>query len=108
VEEDVHVSCRAWDEQVDRSYRFEAPRYETSGTACESASQNLHQKKADKNSEGVTIVKVTEVYDAARVPNAGKLIPTAQERRKRRNQTGFASVSQPGILACCPWPASLI
>lgn len=73
----MHVSFREWDEQVDRSPGSRAPRYETSGTACELANQNLHKKKPDKNFEGVTFVKIIEVCDASCGPNARKLITTA-------------------------------
>jgi predicted pyridoxine 5'-phosphate oxidase superfamily flavin-nucleotide-binding protein len=77
VEENGHVSFCVWDEQADRSYKFKgAARYETSGTAYELANQNLHKKKPDKNFKGVIAVKITEVYDASRGPNAGRLIAT--------------------------------
>ena len=78
VVEDGHVSFCVWDEQADCSYKFRgAARYETSGAAYELANQNLHQKKPNKDFRGVIVLKITEVYDASRGPNAGKLIATA-------------------------------
>jgi predicted pyridoxine 5'-phosphate oxidase superfamily flavin-nucleotide-binding protein len=77
VVENGCVSFCVWDEQTDRSYKFKGTaRYETSGPAYDLANQNLHQKKTDKNFKGVIVVKIDEVYDAARGPNAGKLIAT--------------------------------
>jgi predicted pyridoxine 5'-phosphate oxidase superfamily flavin-nucleotide-binding protein len=78
VVETGRVSFCVWDEPADRSYKFKGTaRYETSGAAYELANQKLHQKKPDKNFKGVIVVKTTEVYDASRGPNAGKLIATA-------------------------------
>jgi predicted pyridoxine 5'-phosphate oxidase superfamily flavin-nucleotide-binding protein len=78
VEENTHVSLCVWDEKQDRSYKLKgAARYETSGPAYELANDNLHQKKPDKNFKGVVRIKVTEVYDASRGPNAGALIAGA-------------------------------
>ena len=42
--------------------------------ASEFANGNLHKNKPGKNFKGVVIIKVTEVYDASRGENAGKLI----------------------------------
>jgi predicted pyridoxine 5'-phosphate oxidase superfamily flavin-nucleotide-binding protein len=80
VEDTGQVSFCVWDEQADRSYKFKGvARYETSGAAYELANENLHRKKPDKNFKGVIVVKITEVYDASRGPNAGRLIADAQE-----------------------------
>ncbi|MBN1362796.1 MAG: pyridoxamine 5'-phosphate oxidase family protein [Sedimentisphaerales bacterium] len=79
VEETGQVSFCVWDEQADRSYKFKGTaRYETSGAAYELANSALHEKKPDKNFKGVIVVRITEVYDASRGPNAGKLIATSQ------------------------------
>jgi len=48
--------------------------YETSGPAYDMANEKLHSKKPDKDFKGVVVMKVTEVYDATRGPDAGKLI----------------------------------
>ena len=78
VRENGRVSFCVWDEQADRSYKFKGmARYETAGVAYELANQNLHQKKPDKDFKGVIVVTITEVYDASRGPNAGKLLADA-------------------------------
>ena len=75
VEENGQVSFCVWDEQADRSYKFKGTaRYENRGPAYELANTKLHEKKPDKNFKGVVVIKITEVYDASRGPNAGKLI----------------------------------
>jgi predicted pyridoxine 5'-phosphate oxidase superfamily flavin-nucleotide-binding protein len=80
VEESGQVSFCVWDEQADRSYKFKGTaRYDTSGAAYESANRKLHEKKPDKNFKGVIVVKIAEVYDASRGPNAGRLIADSRE-----------------------------
>jgi len=75
VQENGYASFCVWDEETDRSYKFKGTaKYETSGEAYEFANANLHKKKPDKNFKGVVVVKITEVYDASRGPNAGRLI----------------------------------
>jgi hypothetical protein len=75
VQENGHASFCVWDEGTDRSYKFiGTAKYETSGKAYEFANNNLHKTKPDKNFKGVVVIKVTEVYDASRGENAGKLI----------------------------------
>jgi predicted pyridoxine 5'-phosphate oxidase superfamily flavin-nucleotide-binding protein len=75
VQENGYASFCIWDEDTDRSYKFiGAAKYETSGEAYEFANANLHKKKPDKNFKGVVVIKVTEIYDASRGENAGKLI----------------------------------
>jgi predicted pyridoxine 5'-phosphate oxidase superfamily flavin-nucleotide-binding protein len=75
VKENGYASFCVWDENTDQSYKFiGAAKYETSGKAFEFANANLHKKKPDKNFKGVVVVKVTEIYDASRGENAGKLI----------------------------------
>jgi predicted pyridoxine 5'-phosphate oxidase superfamily flavin-nucleotide-binding protein len=75
VQENGYASFCVWDEQADQSYKFiGTATYETSGEAYEFANANLHKKKPDKNFKGVVVVKVTEIYDATRGENAGKLI----------------------------------
>ena len=75
VQENGHASFCIWDEHTDKSYKFiGTARYETSGEAYEFANANLHKKKPDKNFKGVVVIKVTEIYDASRGENAGKLI----------------------------------
>jgi len=75
VQENNYVSFCVWDENTDKSYKFVGTAtYETSGEAYEFANSNLHKKKPDKNFKGVVVVKVTEIYDASRGENAGKLI----------------------------------
>ena len=64
-----------WDEETDRSYKFIGrAKYETSGEAYEFANTNLHKKKPDKDFKGVVVINVTELYDASRGENSGKLI----------------------------------
>ena len=75
VQENKYVSFCVWDENTDQSYKFiGTATYETSGEAYEFANANLHKNKPGKNFKGVVIIKVTEVYDASRGKNAGKLI----------------------------------
>jgi len=75
VQENGYASFCVWDENTDQSYKFiGTATYETSGEAYEFANANLHKKKPDKNFKGVVVVKVTEIYDASRGENAGKLI----------------------------------
>ena len=75
VRENGYASLCVWDEDTDRSYKFiGTAKYETSGEAYEFANENMHKKKPDKNFKGVVVINVTEVYDASRGENAGKLI----------------------------------
>ena len=75
IQENGQVSLCVWNEQTDISYKFiGTARYETSGEEYEFANTNLHKKKPDKNFKGVVVIKVTQVYDASRGENAGKLI----------------------------------
>ena len=75
VQENGYASFCVWDEQTDQSYKFiGTAKYETSGEAYEFANANLHNKKPDKNFKGALVIKVTEIYDASRGENAGKLI----------------------------------
>ena len=75
VQENGYASFCVWDENTDQSYKFiGTAKYVTSGKAYEFANANLHKKKPDKNFKGVVVVKVTEIYDASRGENAGKLI----------------------------------
>jgi predicted pyridoxine 5'-phosphate oxidase superfamily flavin-nucleotide-binding protein len=75
IQENGFASFCVWDEETDQSYKFKGvAKYETSGEAYEFANANLHKKKPDKNFKGVAVIKVTEVYDASRGANAGKLI----------------------------------
>jgi predicted pyridoxine 5'-phosphate oxidase superfamily flavin-nucleotide-binding protein len=75
VQENGYASFCVWDEDTDKSYKFIGmATYETSGEAYEFANANLHKKKPDKNFKGVVVITVTEVYDASRGENAGKLI----------------------------------
>jgi len=78
VQDNGYASFCVWDEDTDRSYKFiGTATYETSGDAYEFANANLHKKKPDKNFKGVVAITVTEVYDASRGENAGKLIATS-------------------------------
>ena len=78
IQENGYASFCVWDEDTDRSYKFTGTAtYEASGEAYEFANANLHKKKPDKNFKGVVVIKVTEVYDASRGENAGKLIAKA-------------------------------
>ncbi len=78
VQETGQVSFCVWDEQTGRSYKVKgAARYETNGAAYDVANENLHKKKPDKNFKGVVVVKVAEIYDASRGPNAGRLVARA-------------------------------
>jgi predicted pyridoxine 5'-phosphate oxidase superfamily flavin-nucleotide-binding protein len=74
IQENGYASFCVWDEDTDRSYKF-------IGTATyeiyEFVNANLHKKKPDKNFKGVVVITVTEVYDASRGENAGKLIAKA-------------------------------
>jgi len=75
VQENNYVSFCVWDENTDKSYKFiGTATYETSGEAYEFANTILHKKEPDKNFKGVVVIKITEVYDASRSENAGKLI----------------------------------
>ena len=75
VQENNYVSFCVWDENTDKSYKFiGTATYETSGEAYEFANSSLHRNKPDKNFKGVVVIKITEVYDASRGENAGKLI----------------------------------
>ncbi len=75
IQENGQVSFCVWDEPTDRSYKFKGTaRYETSGPAYDLANRNLHRKKPDKNFKGVVVVKIAEVYDVSRGPNAGKRV----------------------------------
>jgi len=75
VRENNYVSFCVWDENTGKSYKFiGTATYETSGEVYEFANAKLHKKKPDKNFKGVVVVKVTEIYDASRSENAGKLI----------------------------------
>ncbi len=75
VEDTGKVSFSVWDPETGESYKFNGTAtYETSGAAYDMANDKLHTKKPEKDFKGVVVIKVTEVYDAARTPNAGKLI----------------------------------
>ncbi len=79
IQENGYASLCVWDEDTDRSYKFiGTAKYETSGEAYEFANENLHKKKPDKNFKGVVVINVTEVYDASRGENAGKMIAGEQ------------------------------
>jgi len=78
VQENGYASFCVWDEKTDRSYKFKGTaRYQTSGEAYEFANANLRKKKPDKRFKGVLVIKITQVYDASRGENAGKLIASA-------------------------------
>jgi len=78
VQENEHVSLCVWNQQQNRSYKLKGTaRYETSGPGYDLANENLHRKKPDKDFKGVVTIKVTEIYDASRGPNAGALIAGA-------------------------------
>lgn len=78
VQENGYASFCVWDEDTDQSYKFiGTAKYETSGEAYEFANANLHKNKPDKSFKGVVVTKVTEIYDASRDENAGKLIAKA-------------------------------
>lgn len=75
VQENKYVSFCVWDENTDQSYKFiGTATYETSGEAYEFVNANLHKNNPDKKFKGLVIIKVTEVYNASRGENAGKLI----------------------------------
>ena len=75
LQETGHASFCVWDENTDHSYKFiGTATYETSSEAYEFANANLHKKKPGMSFKGVVVIKVTEVYDASRDKNAGKLI----------------------------------
>ncbi|MBN2537872.1 pyridoxamine 5'-phosphate oxidase family protein [candidate division WOR-3 bacterium] len=48
--------------------------YETSGPAYDLANGELHRGSPDKDFRGVVVFRVTEVYDAAKGPDAGRLL----------------------------------
>ena len=78
VQENGYASFCVWDEDTDKSYKFiGTATYDTSGDAYAFANANLHKKKPDKNFKGVVVITVTEVYDASRGENAGKLVAKA-------------------------------
>jgi predicted pyridoxine 5'-phosphate oxidase superfamily flavin-nucleotide-binding protein len=78
VQENGCASFCVWDEDTDQSYKFiGTATYETSGEAYEFANANLHKKKPGMSFKGVVVINVTEVYDASRGGNAGKLITKA-------------------------------
>jgi predicted pyridoxine 5'-phosphate oxidase superfamily flavin-nucleotide-binding protein len=80
IQENGYASFCVWDEDLDQSYKYVGTAtYETSGDAYEFANENLHKKKPDKNFKGVVVIKVTEIYDASRNENAGKLIAGEQK-----------------------------
>jgi len=80
--ENGYASFCIWDEETDRSYKFiGTAKYETSGDAYEFANAILHKKKPDRNFKGVVIINVTELYDASRGENAGKLIVKGESMR---------------------------
>jgi len=75
VQENGYASFCVWDEDTDQSYKFiGTAKYETSGEAYEFANAILHKNKPEKNFKGVVVIKVSEVYNASRGENAGKLI----------------------------------
>ena len=79
VEENGWASFSVWEDGSGESYKFVGTaKYETSGPRYELANENLHRKKPDTDFKGVVVIKVTEVYDAARGENAGKLIAREQ------------------------------
>jgi predicted pyridoxine 5'-phosphate oxidase superfamily flavin-nucleotide-binding protein len=51
--------------------------YETSGPAYDMANGELHRGKPEKNFKGVIVFRVAEVYNAAKGPDAGKLMVKA-------------------------------
>ena len=78
VQEHGVVSFSVWDDGTGEAYKFRGTAtYETAGAAYDVANDNLHKKKPDKNFRGVVAVTITEIYDAARGDNAGKLIAKA-------------------------------
>jgi len=78
VEQNGRVSFSVWDDATGEAYKFRGTAaYETAGAAYDMANNNLHKKKPDKNFKGVMVVTVTEIHDAARGENAGKLIAKA-------------------------------
>ena len=75
IQENGYASFCVWDEETDKSFKFVGTAtYEKFGQAYEFANTNLHMKKPDKNFKGVVVINITEVYDASRGENAGKLI----------------------------------
>jgi predicted pyridoxine 5'-phosphate oxidase superfamily flavin-nucleotide-binding protein len=48
--------------------------YEASGPAYDLANSELHRGSPERNFKGAVVFKVTEVYDAAKGPNAGTLL----------------------------------
>jgi len=78
VQQHGNVSFSVWDDTTGEAYKFRGTAtYETAGAAYDMANNRLHEKKPDKNFKGVVVVTVTEIYDAARGQNAGKLIAKA-------------------------------
>ena len=53
--------------------------YETSGPGYDLANRKLHESNPKKDFRGVVVFKVTEVYNAAKGPDAGKLMARADE-----------------------------
>ncbi len=75
LEQNPRASFSVWDEASGESYKYNgSARYETDGDAYEMANEHLQKKKPGKKFKGVVIVKVSEVYDAARGEKAGTLI----------------------------------
>jgi predicted pyridoxine 5'-phosphate oxidase superfamily flavin-nucleotide-binding protein len=80
IQENGNASFCVWDEESDKSYKYVGTAtYEKSGEAYEFANAKLHENKPEKNFKGVVIIKVTEVFDASRNENAGKLIAREQK-----------------------------
>ena len=78
VQDNGMVSFSVWDDATGEAYKFRGTAaYETAGAAYDMANDNLHRKKPDKSFRGVVAVTVTEIYDASRGENAGKLIVKA-------------------------------
>ncbi|MBN1917732.1 MAG: pyridoxamine 5'-phosphate oxidase family protein [Verrucomicrobia bacterium] len=75
VEATGQVSWCVWHDETGESYKFLGTAvYKTSGPEYDFANEDLHRKKPEKSFRGVVVVKVSEVYDAARSATAGTLV----------------------------------
>ncbi len=68
-------ACISGCSQAGESYKLKGTAtYQASGPGYDLANENLHRKKPEKDFKGVVVFTVTEVYNATRGPEAGKLM----------------------------------
>ena len=75
IEANNRVCIAVWDDQSGESYKFKGTAtYQITGEMYEKGKNFVQKSNPGKIPKGVVVVKIKEVYDLFRGPNAGNLI----------------------------------